>query len=460
VTFAPYTFTVTFDGQSATVGPTPSTKTVTAPATTVDALPTDPQRGGYRFDGWYTGTNGAGTPFVGSTNVTQTMPVYAKWTPVYSVTYNGNGSSATVPVDANKYQNGQTVSVLSGIALTDYTFAGWNTQADTLGANYLSGNTFPMGSVNVVLYAKWRMNQPVISTQPVSQITPVNSSATFTISATGLNLEYQWQKNNVAIFGANQANYTPPALSVADTLVTVFYKCIVSNSAGSVTSNAVTLAVSTVADGDENVYHQVKIGNQVWTVENLRTTRYIDGNIIPHVTDSAAWCNLGIPAFCFFNNATGMATRHKWGALYNWYVVSPENVSKITPTGWHVPTDADWDTLNNYLIANKYNWDETMVGNKIAKSMAAKTDWSSSTSAGDAGNDIMTNNKSCFSALPGGLRMNNGSFLVQNLSGFWWSATEKDAPTARNRFIDYDSYFLNRSYYSKSCGFSVRMLRN
>jgi uncharacterized protein (TIGR02145 family) len=74
----------------------------------------------------------------------------------------------------------------------------------------------------------------------------------------------------------------------------------------------------------------------------------------------------------------------KYGVLYNWFALA---TGKLAPQGWHVPTDADWDTLHNYLIANGYNWDGTTTGNKIAKSMAAQTDWyTGTTTVGAIGN--------------------------------------------------------------------------
>jgi hypothetical protein len=89
----------------------------------------------------------------------------------------------------------------------------------------------------------------------------------------------------------------------------------------------------TVTDIDGNVYQAVKIGNQVWTVENLRTTRYNDGTAIPYVTDNSAWANLTTPGYCYyFNDST--ANADKYGVLYNWYTV---NTGKLSPAGWHVP---------------------------------------------------------------------------------------------------------------------------
>jgi uncharacterized protein (TIGR02145 family) len=212
-----------------------------------------------------------------------------------------------------------------------------------------------------------------------------------------------------------------------------------------------------VTDIDGNVYQTVKIGNQVWIVENLRTTKYNDGTPIPLVTDTTAWKALTTPGYCYYNNTTHADSIKKYGALYNWYAV---DTKKLAPKGWHVPTDAEWTILENYLIANGYDWDGTTTDNKIAKSMAAKTDWQTYTKSGAIGNDLSKNNRSGFSALPGGYRVDNGLFSTIGLNGDWWSASEYDASNAYTRYLICVHDDLNRDYDRKSCGFSVRLLRD
>jgi uncharacterized protein (TIGR02145 family) len=216
--------------------------------------------------------------------------------------------------------------------------------------------------------------------------------------------------------------------------------------------------IDTARDFEGNEYPAIRIGKQVWTITNLRSTKYNDGTPIPHVTDETQWSGLSTPAYCFYGNSTDTAFQIKYGALYNWYTV---NTGKLVPDGWRVPTNAEWDTLQNYLIANGYNWDGTTSGNKIAKAMAAQMDWSSSNVVGSIGNDLSKNNASGFAALPGGSRFYDGNFFLQSNSGYWWSATVFNASVAWYLFLDYDLELLARiGGGDKGCGYSVRLFRD
>jgi uncharacterized protein (TIGR02145 family)/uncharacterized repeat protein (TIGR02543 family) len=222
-----------------------------------------------------------------------------------------------------------------------------------------------------------------------------------------------------------------------------------------VSANITVYANWVIKDYDGNIYTEVTIGTQTWMVENLRTAKYNDGTSIPKVTDSAAWSNLTTSGYCYYKNTTNADSIKKFGALYNWYTV---NTGTLV-TGWHVPTDAEWNTLQNYLIANRYNYDSTTTDNKIAKSMAATTDWKSSTTDGAIGNVLSKNNSSGFSALPGGYReVISGfyGFYDQGNSGYWWCTTEG----SNYRYLHYDNSSLSSYNYSKSCGFSVRLVRD
>jgi uncharacterized protein (TIGR02145 family) len=220
-------------------------------------------------------------------------------------------------------------------------------------------------------------------------------------------------------------------------------------------------SAGTVRDTDGNVYQTVRIGNQVWMTENLRVTKYNDGSTIPFDTSAATWNSAITPKCCFYENTNNSNSINKYGALYNWYIVSSTNPKKIAPAGWHVPSDSEWTILEDYLIAKGYNWDGTTTGNKIAKSLAAKTDWFTYSTTGIIGCDLTMNNSSGFSALPGGYRSYSGTFYSQSYYGNWWTATEYDASNAYFRNLFYVNYFLYRYYGSlKSCGYSVRLVRD
>jgi uncharacterized protein (TIGR02145 family) len=238
------------------------------------------------------------------------------------------------------------------------------------------------------------------------------------------------------------------------------YRVVAYNSDTSGIEIKMIVCADTVTDADGNVYHAVKIGNQVWTVENLRVTKYNDGTAIPLDTTTTTWGDT-TPKYCFYNNTTNADSIKKFGVLYKWYIV---NTGKLAPTGWHVPTDSEWTIMEKYMVLNGYNWDgtkDTANDNYIAKSLAAKTDWyTNTTTTGAIGCDLTKNNNSGFSALPGGYRDSFGTFFYLSFGGFWWSATESTGYFAYGRRLFYDYYYLYSGGGYKSCGFSVRLLKD
>lgn len=209
---------------------------------------------------------------------------------------------------------------------------------------------------------------------------------------------------------------------------------------------------NTVKDIDGNVYQTVTIGTQVWMVENLKTTKYRNGDPIPNVTDDTEWSNLTTGAQCNYNNDAAIG--NKYGKLYNWYAVSDGR--NIAPTGWHVPSDAEWTTLENYVAAN------LGTSGSVAKALASKTDWASSTDAGAVGNDLTKNNSSGFTALPGGYRYGYGGFSSIGFNGYWWTSTEGSSDYAWNRNLGcYDPVVGRSSNYGyEGRVFSVRCVRD
>jgi uncharacterized protein (TIGR02145 family) len=196
-------------------------------------------------------------------------------------------------------------------------------------------------------------------------------------------------------------------------------------------------------------------------VENAEMVTYRDGTPIPQVTDNTEWENLTTGAWSYFNNDP---TKPR---LYNWYAVAGIHDNdestpnkEFAPEGWHVPTVAEWYTLENYLIANGYNYDGTTTENKIAKAMASNTGWGASNYTGTPGNEQSLNNDSGFNAFPEGLRVNDGSFNNEGYSATFWSSSEGNTDLAWYGNLDKVNSSLTRSYFSKRFGFSVRFVRD
>jgi uncharacterized protein (TIGR02145 family) len=188
---------------------------------------------------------------------------------------------------------------------------------------------------------------------------------------------------------------------------------------------------------------------------------YRDGTPIPQVTDATEWANLTTGAWCYYDNDPSK------GKLYNWYAVAgihdnDENTpnKEFAPEGWHVPTDAEWTTLEEYLIANGYNYDDTTTENKIAKAMASTTGWNSSTNSGSIGNDQITNNSSGFNAFPEGGRSYGGPFGYEGSSALFWSSTEGSTSSAWYRVLSNGNSNLARTSGVKGSGFSMRFVRD
>jgi uncharacterized protein (TIGR02145 family) len=212
-----------------------------------------------------------------------------------------------------------------------------------------------------------------------------------------------------------------------------------------------------VKDVDGNLYTTIKIGTQVWMGENLKTTKYNNGTAIPLVTENTAWANLITPGYCWYSNNEA-SYKDTYGALYNWYTV---NTGNLCPAGWHVPTDAEWTTLENYLIVNGFNYDGTTTGNKIAKALASTSGWTSSSTTGAVGNTDYPSKRNAtgYTALPCGNRSNSGAFSGPGSECNWWSATEYDASNAWYRNLVYSYSDVYRGNYFKKLGFSVRCIR-
>ena len=214
----------------------------------------------------------------------------------------------------------------------------------------------------------------------------------------------------------------------------------------------------TVTDIDGNVYKTVKLGNQVWMRENLRTTRYANGTTIPLGTSTSS-----TTAYRYYPNGNS-ANVTDYGYLYNWPAVmngslsssaNPSGVQGICPDGWHVPSDAEWTELENYVSSQS----QYVCGSdedNIAKALASEVGWNNCTYNCAVCDNPSTNNATGFSARPAGHYVGNYDYFG-DLARFW-SATQYNSDGAYSRALG--NTYVGRNGRGKVSGYSVRCVRN
>jgi uncharacterized protein (TIGR02145 family) len=302
-----------------------------------------------------------------------------------------------------------------------------------------------------------------VSTDRVEAITFYTATVVSTVSkegksaVTGMGIAYGKNSNPTVVadkyipyasFGVGTFN-TP--LDNLESGTTYYVRAYATNAAGTAYGNQVTfntkikslfnpnLTYGTMSDIDGNTYKTIVIGTQTWMAENLRTTKYRNGDAIPTNLTDVAW---GAATTGAYDNYT--ADNTNYGKLYNWYAVSDNR--NLCPVGWHVPSDAEWTTLEQYLGGT------LDAGGKLKSTSSL---WYSPNTG--------ATNESGFSGLPGGFRNYDGSYGDVGYYGYWWSSTEKSTTNATCRQLTpYASNFYggSYSYYSKKDGFSVRCLKD
>lgn len=210
----------------------------------------------------------------------------------------------------------------------------------------------------------------------------------------------------------------------------------------------------TVTDIDGNSYQTVHIGAQEWMAQNLRTAHYRDGSTIPNVTLATGlngWTNVQTGAWCNYGN--NPAYDAIYGKLYVWYAAADPN---ICPLGWHVPTDAEWMTLESALGMSAGDLNTTGIrgmAENVGGKMKAATLWTSPNTG--------ATNESEFSGLPGGRRWyNQGLFQALGDYGAWWTTSEFDASLAWFRALSQSNGGIHRDYDARWTGLCIRCLRD
>jgi uncharacterized protein (TIGR02145 family) len=189
---------------------------------------------------------------------------------------------------------------------------------------------------------------------------------------------------------------------------------------------------------DDNAYPTVQIGDQCWLRENLRTSRYRNGEDIPVIEEDSLWLSTSAGAFAYYTNDPDQDTLE--GMLYNHFALSDNR--GLCPTGWHVPSDAEWTTLQEYISR----------GDKEGGALKDTLEWDFP-NAGAA-------NLMGFRARAAGFRAATGGFGGQGIHGFWWSTSPAEPGKAWSRQLNYASTSMFRNANFLLFGMSVRCLKD
>lgn len=316
---------------------------------------------------------------------------------------------------------------------------------------------------------------PTVTTSPINNITQTTASGGGNVTSQG----------GSAIIARGVCWSTSPAPTIADSTTsngtgtgsflssitglisstTYYVRAYATNSAGTAYGNEVVFVTTvfligvpcpgmpTMNDYNGHVYNTVQIGTQCWMKENLKARNYRNGIAIPNITTNSTWVGLSTGARCWYDNdsATYAAT---YGALYNWYAV--DNTNGLCPTGWHVPTDLEWQTLEMFLgmsqsQASSTGYRGTDEGGKMKE--AGLAHWNSPNTG--------ATNSSGFTALPGGIRSSgSGSFGYIGFSGYWWSSSAYGSGSAWDRELGNIFSSVYRYNGHQEYGFSVRCVRD
>ncbi len=206
-----------------------------------------------------------------------------------------------------------------------------------------------------------------------------------------------------------------------------------------------------LTDIEGNNYNVVNIGSQIWMQENLKTSRYNNGNLIVTTFSPALDISNEVnPKYQWDSNIAG------YGRFYTYYAATDDR--GVCPTGWHVPTDAEWTDFTDFVSNNGYGWKGNAAN--IAKSLAATSGWVNDTVAANIGNDQGKNNSTGFNGFGTGGRYSNGVIGFPRLHGIWATSTESSETSSFFRCIGYIPAEVFRGVFKKSYGLSFRCLKN
>jgi len=481
-------FTVTFNGNGAATG---SVSAITADSGATISLPNQGSldRNAYRFGGWNTNSGGTGTKYSVEQiyQVTKDVTLYAKWIPIYTVTFNSNGATGNAPTEV-KTDSGSSVTmpIQGSLDKIGCTFGGWNTKSDGTGTNYNVEQKYTVIN-NVTFYAKWTINTHTLTTtanpsgsgsflrspNQTNYDYGTNVLVTATVasgyvfngwsgdaSGTANPLTITMDKNKtvtanfVAVYtltiavspigggtvsrNPSQDNYNAGTSVTVTATAESGYTFMGWSGASTGTTNSISISMNgnkkltaifyqVFTDSrDTKTYKIVEIGGKKWMAENL--------NYQP----------LGGNSWCYGNDNSNCAN---YGRLYDW------NTAKtVCPSGWHLSTRADWDNLAEAVGGNSNESDTYHDWYDAGKYLKSKSGWTYYS--------VVENLDTYgFSALPGGYRNFDGSFYSVGYRGIWWTTTEYGGGAhRRDMYYNYD--YVVELFSDKASGFSVRCVKD
>lgn len=357
---------------------------------------------------------------------------------------------------------------------SDHTTDGTGTQGFESNLTGLTDNTTyyirayatnKMGTAygNQITFTTPETSAPALTTSQITALTSASLTSGGNITSDGGREVTQrgvcWSTTpNPTITGSRTTNGTGTGVFTSDVTGlsdgTVYYlRAYATNSVGTSYGEEITL-ITYVTDIDGNLYKTIKIGDQIWMAENLKTTRFNNNSPIQNVTSAAAWVandTLEIPGYTWFNNNT--ANKDPYGGIYNWYAVETGN---LCPTGWHVPSEAEFQTLETTVgvpVDSLNTWG--FRGENMGTHMKSTTGWT-------GGNG---DNTSGFSVVPAGyLAWADGSFRGLGTISYFWLATD-DAINHKPRVAWYRRFDstdtrIYKATTNKGGGKSIRCLKN
>ena len=414
-------------------------------------------------------TNSAGTNYgEQKTFTTSCNTVTVSISGTTTINYGQSTTLTASGADNYSWNTGATTAsiTVSPTSTTTYTVTGTNSYGCTATASKTM-------TVNPIA--------PTVTTSNVTDITTTTASCSGNVTSTGGSSVTArgvcWSTSqNPTVNGSHTTNGTgigsfTSSISSLTPNTTYYVRAYATNSAGTAYGSQVSFttaqdgqpcpAASTVTDYDGNTYNTVQIGNLCWMKENLRTTHYADGTAIP----ACGSCTSSISPYYYNNSSSGISLTSR-GYQYNWPAAvhsaasssaNPSGVQGICPNGWHVPSDAEWTQLTDYVSSQS----QYVCGSNntyIAKALASTTGWGSSITTCAVGNDQSGNNTTGFSAVPAGVWY--AGFNNVGYSATFWSSTQYNNSSAYFRYFSATHADVNSDITAKQYGCSVRCLRD